>query len=88
MQSKALLQFNATTGAYEGKFTEVPINAASGFDFSFQTNNPDLYITGQYAGNAWARFNSTDGKVTNSTPVLVSWQHVDTFHAVQDGHQR
>jgi len=62
MQSKALLQFNATTGAYEGKFTEVPINAASGFDFSFQTNNPDLYITGQYAGNAWARFNSTDGK--------------------------
>ena len=61
--SKCLLQFNATTGAYEGRFTDIPINMATGFDFSFQTNNPDLYMTGQYAGNLYARFNSTNGQV-------------------------
>ena len=34
---------------------------ASGFDFSYQTQNGDLFVTGQFAANTWMRFNGTSG---------------------------
>jgi len=70
MGTKSVHQFNGITGAYEGKFTTVPLNMATGFDFSFQTNNPDLYATGSYAGKLWARYNSTNGKFKTLTKDL------------------
>jgi len=60
-------EFNATQRRggslpkYEGTFTQVPVNMASGFDFSYQTQNADLFVTGQYAANTWMRFNGTSG---------------------------
>ena len=63
MHSKDIFRFNGINGEFEGIFTSAPINMATGFDFSHQVRNPDLYVTGTYSGNAIGRFNGTTGQV-------------------------
>ena len=63
MHSSKVFRFNGINGNFEGVFTSTPINMATGFDFSHQVRNPDLYVTGTYSGNAIGRFNGTTGQV-------------------------
>ena len=60
-EANATERRGGTPARYEGKFTSAPVNMASGFDFSYQTQNGDLFVTGQFAANTWMRFNGTSG---------------------------
>jgi len=57
----AVIQFNATTGAFKSKFTDKKVNYANGLVFGTDAQSKHLYVTGPYAGKVIVKFDQSNG---------------------------